>query len=41
MERAKLFKRKKEEWISKDWKSKIPKLDKKTIYIPKREELTF
>lgn len=41
MEPAKQYKGKKEEWISKDWKSKIPKLDKKTIYIPKRDELFF
>jgi hypothetical protein len=32
---------KKEEWIKEDLKSKIQKLDKKTIYIPRRNELNF
>jgi hypothetical protein len=31
----------KEEWIKKDLKSKIPKLDKKTLFIPSKNELTF
>jgi hypothetical protein len=31
----------KEDWIKKDLKSKIPKLDKKTIFIPRKNELTF
>lgn len=31
----------KEEWIKKDWKSKIPKLEKKTLFIPRKNELTF
>jgi hypothetical protein len=31
----------KEEWIKKDLKSKIPKLDKKTIFVPRKNELTF
>jgi hypothetical protein len=35
------IRKKKEEWISKDLKSKIPKLDKKTIYIPLQKELFF
>jgi hypothetical protein len=37
----KLRKQKKEEWISKDLKSKIPKLERKTIYIPLQKELPF
>ncbi|MFQ3174610.1 MAG: hypothetical protein ACI8W0_001733 [Flavobacterium sp.] len=41
MDISKMRKRKKEEWISKDMKSKIPKLDKKTIYIPLQKELLF
>jgi hypothetical protein len=42
METNKQLKRnKKEEWISKDLKSKIPKLDNKTIYIPLQKELPF
>ncbi len=31
----------KEEWIKKDLKSKISKLDKKTLFIPRKNELTF
>jgi len=31
----------KEEWIKKDLKNKIPKLDKKTIFVPRKNELTF
>lgn len=31
----------KEEWIEKDIKSIIPKLDKKVIYLPDQNELTF
>lgn len=34
-------KRKKEEWIKEDLKSKIPKIDKKTIFVPRKNELTF
>ncbi len=30
-----------EEWIKKDLKSKIPKLDKNTIFVPRKNELTF
>jgi len=41
MDISKMRKRKKEDWISKDLKSKIPKLDKKTIYIPLQKELPF
>jgi len=33
--------KKKEEWIKKDLKSKIPKLDKKTLFIPSKNELSF
>jgi len=32
---------KKEEWVTKDLKSKIPKLDKKTIFVPLQNELPF
>jgi len=31
----------KEEWIKKDLKNKIPKLDKKTIFVPRKNELNF
>jgi len=31
----------KEEWIKKDLNSKIPKLDKKTPFVPRKNELTF
>jgi hypothetical protein len=41
MERTKIQRRKKEEWIAKDLKSKIPKLSGKTIYIPLQNELQF
>ena len=34
-------KQKKEEWIAKDLKSEIPKLDSKTIYIPNQNKLLF
>jgi hypothetical protein len=33
--------KKKEEWIQKDLKSKIPKLDKKNIFVPRKTELNF
>jgi hypothetical protein len=33
--------KKKEEWIQKDLKSKIPKLNKKTVFIPSLKELYF
>lgn len=32
---------KKEEWIKKDVESQIPKLDKKTVFVPRQNELTF
>ena len=32
---------KKEDWIKKDSKSKIQKLDPKTIFIPRKNELNF
>ena len=32
---------KKEEWIKEDLKSKIPKLDKKIIFVPSKNELNF
>jgi hypothetical protein len=31
----------KKEWIEKDKKRMIPKLDKKVIYVPNLNELTF
>ena len=34
-------KTKKEDWIKKDSKSKIQKLDSKTVYVPRQNELTF
>lgn len=42
MEKSKIQNKKnKEEWIQKDLKSKIPKLDKKAIYIPDQNKLNF
>lgn len=32
---------KKEDWIKKDLKSKIPKLDKNIIFVPSKNELNF
>jgi len=37
----KIKKIKKEDWIKKDSKSKIQKLDSKTIFVPRQNELTF
>ena len=34
-------KTKKEDWIKEDMKNKIPKLDKKTLFIPRQKELNF
>lgn len=31
----------KEEWIKKDLKNKTPKMDKKTIFVPRKTELNF
>lgn len=31
----------KEEWIEKDFKSQIPRIDKNTIFVPRQNELTF
>lgn len=31
----------KEDWIKKDWKNKIPKMDKKVVFIPRQKELSF
>jgi len=31
----------KEEWIEKDFKSQIPRIDKSTIFVPRQDELTF
>ena len=36
-----LKKQNKEEWIEKDLKNKIPKLEKNTIFLPRQNELTF
>lgn len=33
--------KKKEDWIRKDLESKIPKLDKKIVFIPSQDELFF
>lgn len=32
---------KKEDWIEKDWKNKIPKIDKKVVFVPRQKELSF
>lgn len=34
-------KKKKENWIRKDFENKIPKLDRRTIFIPRQSEMTF
>lgn len=31
----------KDEWIEKDLKSQIPRIDKNTIFVPRQNELTF
>ncbi len=31
----------KDEWIEKDFKSQIPRIDKNTIFVPRQNELTF
>ncbi|SIS46888.1 hypothetical protein SAMN05421766_10266 [Zobellia uliginosa] len=31
----------KDEWIEKDIKSQIPRIDKNTIFVPRQNELTF
>lgn len=31
----------KEEWIEKDSKNQIPRIDKNTIFVPRQDELTF
>jgi hypothetical protein len=41
MERIKRQRQKKEDWIAKDLKSKIPKLSRKIIYVPLQNELQF
>lgn len=33
--------KKKEEWIRKDVESKIPKLDRNILYVPRQKELFF
>jgi len=32
---------KKSDWIEKDWKNKIPKIDKKVVFVPRQKELSF
>jgi hypothetical protein len=41
MEINKIKNKKKEEWIRKDLDSKIPKMDKKTLFVPNQKELFF
>lgn len=41
MEPHRIKTKKKEEWIQKDCESKIPKLDRKTLFIPSQDELFF
>jgi len=41
MDISKMRKRKKEDWISKDLKSKIPKLKNKKIKVTQLKELPF
>lgn len=37
----KIKNKKKEEWIRKDYEHKIPKMDKKVIFVPNQRELFF
>ena len=37
----KIKKQDKKDWIEKDIKSKIPKLDKKVVFVPSQNELNF
>jgi hypothetical protein len=41
MEPHRIKTKKKEDWIQKDFESKIPKLDKKTLFLPSQDELFF
>lgn len=41
MEPPKIKNKKKEEWIRKDLQSKIPKEDKKILFVPSQKELFF
>lgn len=41
MEPHRIKTKKKEDWIQKDLKNKIPKLDRKTIFVPSQDELFF
>lgn len=41
MDPDKVFPKKKEMWIEKDFKNKIPKLDPKKIFVPSPKELFF
>jgi hypothetical protein len=41
MKLPKIKSKKKEDWIEKDKKRMIPKLDKRKIFVPSLNELTF
>ena len=41
IKQAGLKKQNKDEWIEKDLKNKISKLDKKTLFLPNQNELSF
>ncbi|MFV5695846.1 hypothetical protein ACM55G_10460 [Flavobacterium sp. LB3P122] len=41
MEPHRIKTKKKEEWIQKDIESKIPKLNRKTLFLPSQDELFF
>lgn len=41
MEPPKIKNKKKEEWIRKDLQNKIPKADKRILFVPSQKELFF
>ncbi len=41
MDIHKIKTKKKEDWIQKDLENKVPKLDKKSLFIPNQKELFF
>jgi hypothetical protein len=41
MEPPKIKNKKKEEWIRKDLENKIPKVDKRILFVPNQKELFF
>ena len=41
MESHKIKAKKKEDWIQRDTERKIPKLDKKILFIPNQDQLFF